>query len=202
VTWRSVLVGIPPLVLAVAGLAHPMVLDPGTSQRWTVLHVVLIPVFPMLGFCLWLLLRGETGLLALVGRVAAFLYACFYGALDAINGVATGALVAGAPAAAAAAQESLLRPVFDLGNVLGWIGSGAFLLAAAVTSGLAVRRVGRPAAPGAVLTVLAAVSFLDSHIYWPRGVLTMIGLAVGLVLLARENTGASTSGWPSRTASP
>lgn len=50
---------------------------------------------------------------------------------------------------------------------------------------LLVRRHGRAAWVGAVLTVAAAVSFLDSHIYWPRGVVTMVVLALGFLLLCR-----------------
>jgi hypothetical protein len=173
------------LVLAVVGLVHPMVLTPDTSRRWTTLHVALIPVFPLLGACLWLLLRRETGLLPVVARVAAFVYACFYTALDAVNGVAVGMFVHHAPPAQAANQAEVLRPVLDLGNTLGWVGSSAFLLAAGLASAVVVRRRGRPAVLGAVLTVLASVSFLNSHIYWPRGVITMVVLASGLVLLAR-----------------
>jgi len=35
-----------------------------------------------------------------------------------------------------------------------------------------------------VLFVGAAVSFLTSHIYWPRGVITMVFLAVGVAALS------------------
>ncbi len=38
--------------------------------------------------------------------------------------------------------------------------------------------------PGAALVVAAAVSFLNSHIYWPRGVVTMVCLGVGWAFLA------------------
>lgn len=193
VTWRSYLVGLPPLVLAVAGLAHPMVLTPETSRHWTTLHVALIPVFPLLGGCLWLLLRRENGSLAVAARVAAFVYACFYTALDAVNGVAVGMFVHRAAPAQAASQTEVLRPVLDLGNALGWLGSGAFLLAAVLAGAVVVRRHGRRAVSGAVLTVMASVSFLDSHIYWPRGVITMTVLAVGLVLLARAGESARRS---------
>ena len=34
------------------------------------------------------------------------------------------------------------------------------------------------------MLIVAAVSFLDSHIFWPRGVFTMLGIAVGMALLA------------------
>lgn len=182
---RVLLVALPPLLLAAAGLVHPMTLSAGTSHRWTVLHVVLVPVFPLLGVCLWFLLRGEHGAVATLARVAAFAYASSYGALDTINGVAVGLVVQHVPGVRDGGLATL-RPVLDVGNTLGWVGSGSFLLAAVLTGTLLVRRHGRRALPGAGLTVLAAVSFLDSHIYWPRGVVTMLVLAVGLLLLARR----------------
>jgi hypothetical protein len=181
----GLVVALPPLLLAGAGLAHPMTLSTATSQRWTVLHVALVPVFPLLAVCLWSLLRAERGPVATLARVAAFVYACFYSALDTINGVAGGLVVQHVPGVLAGGSATL-RPVLDLGNTLGWIGSSAFLIGAGLTGALLVRRHGRGALPGAVLTALAAVSFLDSHIYWPRGVVTMLVLAVGLLLLTRQ----------------
>jgi hypothetical protein len=183
---RDLALALPPLLLAVAGLLHPMDLTSATSGRWLALHVVLIPVFPLLGVCLWVLLRGERGWLAWAARVAAFTYATFYGALDTVNGVAVGVLVRSTPAEQVPALLPTLRPLLTFGNTLGWVGSIAFLVGVLLTLAVLARWVGRRVWPGAVLTVLGAVSFLDSHIYWPRGVLTMLVLAVGFVLLARS----------------
>ncbi len=191
---------LPPVLLAVAGLTHPMDLSRATSHHWLVLHVVLIPVFPLLGVGLWVLLRGERGPVAGVARVAAFVYACFYSALDTVNGVAVGMVLWRTPSDQATDPVAGLRPLLDLGNALGWVGSWAYLLGAALTSALLIRRRGRQALPGAVLTIAASVSFLDSHIYWPRGVLTMVVLAAGLVLLTRGQRPASAAGsaWAGR----
>ncbi len=155
-----------------------------TRVRAPVLLVALVPVFPLLVVCLWFLLRAERGPWAVLARVSAFVYACFYSALDTINGVAAGLVVQHVPGVLDGGPATL-RPVLALGNRLAWIGSSAFLLAAVLTSALRVRRDGRGAVPGAALTALAALSFLDSHIYWPRGVVTMVVLAAGLLLLAR-----------------
>lgn len=186
---RDLVLALPPLALAVAGLLHPMDLTRATSGRWLALHVVLIPVFPLLGVCLWVLLRGERGGLAWLARAAAFAYAAFYGALDTVNGVAVGVLVRGTPPAGVPGLRPRLRPLITFGNTLGWVGSVSFLVAVLLTVAVLVRRVGRRVWPGAALTVPAAVSFLDSHVYWPRGVLTMLLLAAGLVLLARTRSG-------------
>jgi hypothetical protein len=45
-----------------------------------------------------------------------------------------------------------------------------------------IARAGRRALPDGVLFLVASLSFLDSHIFWPRGVLTMIGVAAGMSL--------------------
>ena len=91
--WILPAVIAPPLVLAAVGLTHPHHLTADSAEWWTTMHILLVPVFPLLGMALWLLLRAETGVLAWLARVAAFSYAVFYGALDAIAGIGTGALV-------------------------------------------------------------------------------------------------------------
>lgn len=173
----------PPLVLAAAGLTHPMELTPATAHHWLVMHVVLVPVFPLLAVAVWVLLAGGDGVLAWLARGSAFVYATFYGALDAVNGVAAGVLVARTPLGDAADPAAALRPMLRLGNDLGWVGSSAFLAAVLLTVTVLLRRPGRRPWIGAVLAVAASVSFLDSHVYWPRGVVTMVLLAAGLVLL-------------------
>jgi hypothetical protein len=49
-----------PVLLALAGLVHPSGLSAATAYRWVWLHIVLLPVFPLLalgfvaaGFALW-----------------------------------------------------------------------------------------------------------------------------------------------------
>lgn len=188
-----VAVGIGPLLLALIGLTHPQDLSAATATQWTALHVVAVPVFPLLGMSLWLLLRGESGAVAWVARIAAFVYACFYEALDAVDGIAAGVTIRTSP-------QYQLGPLFTLGDTLGLVGTSAFLLGTLLTSALLVRRHGRAALPGAALTVLAAVSFLDSHIFWPRGVLTMLALAVGLSALAWTGVSGGRPRWPRRRA--
>ncbi len=185
---RSAVVAAPPLVLAVAGATHPMELTAATAHHWLVMHVVLVPVFPLLAATVWVLLSGEQGVLAWVARGAAFTYATFYGALDTVNGVAAGVLVMSASVGEAVDPTAELRPMLRLGNDLGWVGSSAFLLATLLTVAVLVRRHGRRASAGGILAGAAAVSFLNSHIYWPRGVLTMVVLSAGLVLLERAHS--------------
>ena len=193
---RTAVLAAPPLVLAAAGVTHPMELTPATAHHWLVMHVALVPVFPLLAVAVWVLLAGEGGVLAWLARGSAFVYAAFYGALDAVNGVAAGVLVARTPVGDATDPTAALRPMLRLGNDLGWVGSSAFLVAVLLTVTVLLRRPGRRPWLGAIVVVAASVSFLDSHVYWPRGVVTMVLLAAGLVLLEptrvrREPAGAS-----------
>jgi hypothetical protein len=191
---RLAAVALPPLVLAATGATHPMELTSATAHHWLVMHVLLVPVFPLLGVAVWVLLSGEDGVLAWLARGAAFAYAVFYGALDTVNGVAAGVLVTSTAVGQAEDPTRELRPMLRLGNDLGWVGSGAFLAAVLLAVVVLVRRHGRRAWPGAALALVAGVSFLDSHVYWPRGVVTMVVLGIGLVLLERARPAAGRHG--------
>lgn len=169
----------PGLQLAVAGLFHPRALAQSTAPLWWQLHVVLLPLFPLLAVVLWLLLRGEHGPVAWAARIAAYGYAAFYTALDVLAGIGAGYLVDREQGGSQEAND--LRA---LGNDLGMIGSWAFLLAAVLTAVELVRRDGRAALPGAVLLSAGAAWFLHGHIYWPVGGLAMLGVAAGCGWLA------------------
>jgi hypothetical protein len=180
--WIRPAVVTPPLTLAALGFTHPHELTAESANWWTVLHIVLLPIFPLLGVAHWLLVRSADGFLAGAVRVLAFAYVVFYGALDAIAGIATGTLMRhGAP--------EQLASLSGIGNALGAIGAGAFLIASVLTGVIAHRRFGRRALLGALVLAAASVVFLQSHIYWPAGVLAMLGIAVGFGLLASGEQG-------------
>jgi hypothetical protein len=176
-------VALPGLVLAAFGTTHPAPLEVHSAQWWTLLHILLLPVFPLLAAAQWVLLAPAPAWLRWVGRLAAFGFAAFYGGLDAVAGIGAGTVVH-----AQNAVTSVTFAVFDIGNTLGYIGAGCFLAAnvAIVATNFRWR-----AAPGAVLLLGASISFLDSHIFWPRGVFTMIAVAAGMFLLAV----VSSDGW-------
>jgi hypothetical protein len=79
-------------------LFHPAQLTPGTAEVWWQLHVVLLPVFPLLGAALVFLLRGARGSLLWLARIAAYGYAVFYTGLDTLAGIGAGLAVAAQPA--------------------------------------------------------------------------------------------------------
>lgn len=169
----------PGLALSVLGLFHPVGLSPSTAAAWWQLHVVLLPVFPLLGGALVLLVRGERGPLAWVARLGAYGYAAFYTGLDTLAGIGAGLAVAAQPQGSPVALD-----LIALGNRLAVVGVYGFLVAATATAVTLLRRDGVWTLPGAVLLVGAAVVFLHSHIYWPVGGLAMLAAGVGCGFLA------------------
>ncbi|MFJ7217463.1 hypothetical protein [Amycolatopsis sp. NPDC098790] len=171
---RGLLFALPGLLLAGFGAVHPAVLDAATASWWAELHVLLLPVFPLPAVAQWLLLTSAPPWLRWPGRLAAFGFAVFYGGLDAVAGIAAGTVVHAQHGA-----TPVVGAVFGVGDLLGHLGAGCFLAANALIVFAAISRARWRAVPGAVILLGASVSFLDSHIFWPRGVVTMIGVAVG-----------------------
>jgi hypothetical protein len=177
------LVTAPPLVLAVVGFSHPHDLDAASAGWWTTLHLLLVPVFPLLGVAHWLLLRGFDGPIAWIGRIAAFGFLTYYGGLDCVSGIATGS-VTKLGGVHAGGDSPEVAALFEAGGLLGTIGGLAFLVAGVATAFVHVDRHGRDAAAGALATVAGCALFPVSHIYWPKGVVSLLVLAAGFGLLA------------------
>ncbi len=196
------LVALPPLVVGAVGLTHPIFLTPETAETWRLGHLLLLPAFPLLAVSVFVLLRGERGPASWVARVLSLAYAVLYGALDSIAGI-------GAPAQVLGTVErgEPLPPTNDLygiGDQLGALGVYA-LACAAVLVGVVLYLRGRsPLAPlGAVVVVVASYFFLRHHVFPPRGVLAMVGIAVGFALLElsrRTPVGAAAQETSSRRA--
>nr|WP_225956727.1 hypothetical protein [Amycolatopsis lexingtonensis] len=166
-------------MLAGFGAVHPGQLDAATASWWVTLHVILLPVFPLLAVAQWLLLTSAPPWLRWPGRLAAFGFAAFYGGLDAVAGIGAGTVVRAQHGA-----TPVVGAVFEIGDLLGYLGAGCFLAAGVFIVAAAALRERWRAAPGAVVLLLSSVSFLDSHIFWPRGVFTMVGVAAGMSLLS------------------
>lgn len=176
------LVALPALAVAAAGLAHPVLLTPDTAERWQLAHLVLLPLFPLVGAMVWVVLRGECGPAAWGARLLAAAYAVLYSALDAIAGV-------GAPQQVIrSAEDGDPRPpiedLYEIGDQLGHLGVYA-LAAAGLLAGLVLWLRSRSAlAPlGAVVLTAACYPFLTDHVFPPRGVVALVGVAAGLALL-------------------
>jgi len=185
VPWTRVLaVAGPAVVLAGLGLTHPQDLTAASASWWTTLHVVLLPIFPLLAVSVWLLLRGVPGPVAWGARAAAYGYATFYTVTDVLAGIGAGELTRRAGEQGVPEGTVQVDTLFSVGNELGTIGVWCFAVACAATALAFVVQIGRRALPGAMVLLVGAVLFTGGfHIYWPNGVVNMLVLAVGFGLL-------------------
>lgn len=182
VRWRyGLLLAAPGLALAAVGITHPENLTYDSAEHWWVMHLVLLPLFPLLGLALAGLVRRRNDAVGWSVRLLAFVFAVFYGALDVLAGIGAGFVTDRGGADPQAGSPMAVRSLFAIGNDLAEVGVLALLVACVVVAGDHVRRHRLAAAAPAVLLVAASVSFLDSHIYRWVGVLTvaLIGLATG-----------------------
>lgn len=176
------LVATPAVAVALAGLAHPVFLTPETAERWRLAHLVLLPLFPLVGVAVWVLLRDERGPVAWAARGLTAGYAVLYGALDSIAGIGAGHQMA------RTAERGDPRPpvedLYDIGDPLGQLGVLLLALSLLLTAGLLWRRTGSALAlAGGAVGAASCWWFYRYHVFPPRGVLALLGVAAGLALL-------------------
>ncbi|MEJ7833727.1 MAG: hypothetical protein WKF79_12485 [Nocardioides sp.] len=175
----ALLLAFPGLALAVAGLFHPHSLSYDTADLWFGVHVPGLLVFPLVGAALAALVHGRTDAISWVVRLAAYVYATFYSALDVISGIAAGYVTRELGPGVARPDE--VRLLFRIGTPLGEIGSWALLgCCLALVVDFALRR--EVAALPAVALVLGAWLVHTDHIFSPAGVagMAILGVATGL----------------------
>ncbi|MEW2116302.1 hypothetical protein AB0945_14150 [Streptomyces sp. NPDC005474] len=188
----TALVTVAPLLLAGAGLIHPRHLSAATAGHWAGLHIALLPVFPLLVLGLIVPLWGRPrpdaeGALTVVSWAGCLWFAAYYSGLDAVAGISAGTVVDHGVHGAAG-------HLFVVGDELGRSGVYGLAVASFATCAVLWRRHGVRVLPGAAVLFAACWSFVDSHIFWPKGVFTMVGFAVAFALLtvaaARPATGS------------
>ncbi|MDY7091288.1 MAG: hypothetical protein SYR96_40200 [Actinomycetota bacterium] len=198
-----------PVLLALAGLLHPSGLSAATAHRWVWLHIVLLPVFPLLALGFVVLLRerprARTPRVArMVAWTCAAVYAVGYTGLDAVAGIGAGTVAGqhGDPAE----LRRLVLALYATGDRLGTVGVYAFLAATLATAVSLAGGSGIRVLPGTVVLLAAGWSFIDSHIFSPRGVLTMLAMSAGFALLtwatARRRDGVPVGTVPPGAATP
>ena len=170
--WNvGIAIGVP-LVIALLGLTHPAHLTFDDARRWRDLHVVLLPLFPLLGLGPWFVARAVDRTYGSVAAVLGYVYACFYTALDVLAGIGAGGLKL-------AHDRGGFGVVFGLASDLGQVGSIALIAASALACGCALRVAGWTAAPGTALVLAGDFGFMQEHVYWPGGGLSMLAIAAG-----------------------
>jgi hypothetical protein len=190
----ALLIGIP-LAWAVLLLFHPggsgKVYDAVRDDvtRWQVVHVGTIFFIGLMGLAVYLLVRDLQGTAARVSRWAAAVFVLFYGAWEAVAGLAVGALIQytnGLPAADRSVGSDAIESVNDnaivgdFPGLLAAIGSLAWITAV-IAAAVAVRRAG---APLAAVVLLGLSAILVNHPP-PTGPLGLACFAGAIVLIAR-----------------
>jgi hypothetical protein len=161
----------PPVVIGLIGLTHPAHLTQDASAWWRDLHIVLLPLFPLLAVGPWLVARSIEPVYGRITLLLGYVFACFYSALDILAGIAAGALKHD--------RQGGLATVFGYASDLGQIGSIAYIGAIAAAAGCLLRVAGPWVLPGAALALVGAYGFMQNHVYPPWGVLSMLAIALG-----------------------
>lgn len=177
----TALVTAAPLLLAAAGLTHPRHLTATTAGHWAGLHIALLPVFPLLTLGLLVPVWGRPrrdaeGALTVLAWGGCLCYAAYYSGLDAVAGISAGVVVDHGVHGAAGR-------LFATGDELGRAGVYGLAVAVLATCAVLGRRHGTRVLPGALVLAASCWWFLESHIFWPRGVFAMLGFALGFALL-------------------
>lgn len=176
-----------PLVTGAVELFHPTFLTPDAASWWVTLHVLQLPLFGLLGLCLYVLAGEIAEPWRVVSRLLAGVFAVFYGAFDAIVGIATGSVQAAKPRLSPAQQdgaEAAIQVLFrSIGNsLIADIGRYAWLVAVLMLA-VALAHRGRPLPPLALL-VGGAASFWYTHEF-PSGAIGMFAVFLAVLWLER-----------------
>jgi hypothetical protein len=194
---KSLLVIGAPLLLALLEVFHPhphdlLALD---FHRWLLVHYAQIVLFPLAALAMAGLVHGQTGVAAVVCRVAMFVFAVSYVAFDTAAGVVTGVLVeaahrSSAPEAWRAALDTIwTHPIIgstppDSPPLLGALGSVAWSVGAVATA-ISLKRSGASWLPVLLLAVSSfGIGVFKTHA-WPGGPITFGGLGLAAVIIMR-----------------
>jgi len=199
--WAAIVLVVgAPALLAILEVFHP---HPGDLLKldlstWLAVHYLQIPLFPLVGLAVVVLLRGRTDIAATISRVAMFVFGVSYTAFDTAAGVVTGVLV---EAARASDNPDAWRPAIEAvwsnpivggsplmaAPLLAALG-GVALSVGAVTAAISLKRAGSSWAPVALLALSSfGLGIFKTHA-WPGGPLTFAGIALAGAWLEWERS--------------
>jgi hypothetical protein len=179
------LIGVP-LAWAILLLFHPLgsgeMYDEPRDEvtRWQIVHVGTLFFIGLMGLAVYVLVRDLPGTAARVSRWAAAVFVLFYGAWEAVAGLAVGALVQytnGLPTAERSTGSNAIVGDFGL---LGSVGALAWITAV-IAAAIAVRRAGAPLSAAVLLGLSAIVANHPP----PTGPIGLASFAGAVVLIAR-----------------
>jgi hypothetical protein len=177
-----------PIAVGLVTAIHPIVRGApsadlqGRAGVWLAVHVIQLALFCLLAATVWLLVDGLPGQAAMLSRAALAPFLAFYGAFDAVVGIATGLLVRQAAELPQAGTVADALWAGRFGNP--WIGAIVLpgILAwvtASVAAAVAVARAGAPRS-GVAALLLAGVLLGVDHAP-PFGPLAMAALLVAVI---------------------
>ncbi|MEO8631469.1 MAG: hypothetical protein ABI612_25745 [Betaproteobacteria bacterium] len=192
-----VIVGAPLLLAFVEWFhPHPHVLLQLDVRTWLAVHYLQIPLFPLNALAIALLVRGHADIAAAVCRVAMFVFAVSFIALDTAAGVVTGILV---QAAQSSGDPDVWRPAIDavwnhpiMGGsplhapVFAIMGSVA-LSVGTIAGAISLRLAGRSWPPVLLLAISGfGIAVFKTHA-WPGGPVTFGCVAAAAAWLLWQN---------------
>src|SRR5260370_22611036 len=170
VLHRVVLLGTP-LILAILELGHPLLdrMNPISMRApiatwWIALHVLLVPLFALMGWAFFLLIRNLHSRAATISRYATVIFTAFAIEYDSVVGLNAGILASNASNLPKTQQSIVLQGMHQLFANPAIVLSGYILVVAGAVSifaaAWALLQAGVPRLPAFVLlgTVLAAYS--------------------------------------------
>lgn len=172
VVWRRIILLGTPALLILLELGHPPLDHEHTISMlapiyiwWIVLHILLIPLFALMGWSFFLLIEGIQNRAATLCRYATVIYMAFSIGYDTVAGLNSGVLVSNAlslpPAQQAVVQEMISRLFTSPAIIISFY---LLLLSGIATISLAawaLARAGVPRLP--VLLLLGTILSAYSH---------------------------------------
>ena len=151
---------------------------------WLAVHYGAAVLFPLMGYVIWLLIRDLPGRAATVARIAIPVYAVFYGAYEAMMGIATGIMTQQGNGMTGAERDGVAEAVNAIpthsivgdGGLLSTVGSLAWIIA--ITGAiLALRAAG---VRRSALVLLGIGTFMALHVppIGPIALLCLSGAAL------------------------
>ena len=186
--WEIILSVGAPLLLAVVELFHPhpphdmLTLN---LQPWLLVHYAQVLLFPLSALGFAMLVRGQTGVVAVLARISLFVFGVTYVAFDTAAGLVTGLLVR---AAHLSATPETWRPAIETvwtdpivggapAPLLAILGSVALTIGA-VAIAVSLKRAGSSWAPLLLLVVCSfGIAIFKTHA-WPGGPVTFGGMGI------------------------
>lgn len=196
---RLILLGTP-VILGVLELGHPLLdrmnpikmLAPITIW-WIVLHVLLIPLFALMGYAIYLLIRDVNSPAATICRYATIVYISFAIGYDALVGLASGILVSNASTLSNAQQSVLQEAMHQFYSNPAITVSGYILVVSGIVSicsaAWALYHAGVPLLPVIVLLGTILTAYSHAMPFGPLGSAFFFIAALWIELVWRKSPG-------------